>query len=556
MRPDVFLLCFLTLCHYKWCTYGIDISKLEDIIRGVDLSDDKSSSIDIDDHHKQSNPECGYVPKEPSNQPVSSRISNAEKAKLHYPWVIYVERKNRFLATGFTNCGGSIITQTTAITASHCICDVSKEHIDTMQDGDKQYVECKGGEIVDFQVPPPNEVTKRNKISAGIGSKNKNELQWIDILRAYVMGSKKKHEDKRFYEDIGLLFTKGETGKGVLFYKHTAPKDDITVGSVCLAATKNRKPYMYKGKVISVGWGRRYRDIKDSAGNPRQKKHSCATSEFGPMAARLRQCELDDLIKTPNGMPKKPEDWGCNRLGWPAGYDHTKCSKYLEQAETAILRKIEKLDGSQVLETLWSLTNKIVIEKSFPNKKQYVCYKEKLFDDNGWCYVYKGTQLGDLENTWGFCDSSCKLMHVTDTKPKIFHRMVWEFPFKQPSRCIERMNDYYLCISSLLPETSVFKFKRNGKRKLKFLSADKENIEDSFNPENKYLNKELGFQMPCKGDSGSGHWMYDSHKDQRALVAIGSHNIGDYCGAPSHLLLTTHPNILEWIKKYSGIQNS
>ena len=118
------------------------------------------------------------------------------------------------------------------------------------------------------------------------------------------------------------------------------------------------------------------------------------------------------------------------------------------------------------------------------------------------------------------------------------------------------MNDYYLCISSLLPETSVFKFKRNGKGKLKFLGADKENIEDSFNPENKYLKQDLGFQMPCKGDSGSGHWMYDSHKDQRALVAIGSHNIGEYCGAPSHLPLTTHPNILEWIKKYSDIQNS
>ena len=413
MRPDVFLLCFLTLCHYKWCTYGIDISKLEDIIRGVDLSDDESSSIDIDDDHRQNNPECGYLPDEPSSQSASSRISNAKEAKVHYPWVIYVERKNRFLATGFTSCGGTIITQTTAITASHCICDVSKEQIDTMQDGDKQYVECKGGEIVDFQVPPPNEVTSRNKLSVGIGSKDKSQLQWIDILMAYVMGSKKKHEDKRFYEDIGLLFTKGETGKGVLFYKHTAPKEDITVGSVCLAATKNR----------------RYRDVKDAAGNPSQKKHSCATSEYGPMAARLRQCELDDLIKTPNGIPKKPEDWGCNRLGRPAGYDPTKCSKYLKQAETAIVRKIEKLDGSQVLETLWSLTNKIVIEKSFPNKKQYVCYKEKLFDDNGWCYVYKGTQLGDLENTWGFCDSSCKLMQVTDTKPSIFHRMVWESTF-------------------------------------------------------------------------------------------------------------------------------
>ena len=51
-----------------------------------------------------------------------------------------------------------------------------------MQDTDKQYVECQGGEIVDFQVLPPNEVTSINKLSAGIGSKDKSQLHWIDIL--------------------------------------------------------------------------------------------------------------------------------------------------------------------------------------------------------------------------------------------------------------------------------------------------------------------------------------------------------------------------------------
>ena len=83
MRPDVFLLCFLTLCHYKWCTYGIDKSKLEEIIRGVDLSDDESSSIDIDDDHKQSNPECGYLPEEHKDQSACSRISYAEESNRH-----------------------------------------------------------------------------------------------------------------------------------------------------------------------------------------------------------------------------------------------------------------------------------------------------------------------------------------------------------------------------------------------------------------------------------------------------------------------------------------
>ena len=63
--------------------------------------------------------------------------------------------------------------------------------------------------------------------------------------------------------------------------------------------------------------------------------------------------------------------------------------------------------------------------------------------------------------------------------------------------------------------------------------------------------------MPCKGDSGSGHWMYDSRTKKRALVAVNSHSIQNpktnYCGAPNHNLLTTHPNVLKWIKRYSNI---
>ena len=134
--------------------------------------------------------------------------------------------------------------------------------------------------------------------------------------------------------------------------------------------------------------------------------------------------------------------------------------------------------------------------------------------------------------------------------------MVWEFPFKRPSRCGVPVNNYYLCISSVLPQTSVFRFKRNGKDKLKFLDAYKEKIEDSFDATNKYTKENLGYQLPCKGDSGSGHWMYSSYEDRRALVAMSSHAIGEYCGAPSHVLLTTHPNVIKWIKIYSGNQNS
>ena len=147
-------------------------------------------------------------------------------------------------------------------------------------------------------------------------------------------------------------------------------------------------------------------------------------------------------------------------------------------------------------------------------------------------------------------------MQVERTEPLIYHKMVWVFPFKHPSRCGTPVNDYYLCISSILPRTSVFRFKRDGKGKLKFMDANKENIEDSFDATNKNTKENLGYQLPCKGDCGSGHWMYNSEEDRRALVAMSSHAIGEYCGAPSHVLLTTHPSVIQWIKRYSDIQNS
>ena len=80
MRLHVLQLYFLTFNHYIWSTDGIDIEELKDIITGVSVLDDKGSSIDIDDDHKQSNPECGYLPEEPKDQSACSRISNAEES--------------------------------------------------------------------------------------------------------------------------------------------------------------------------------------------------------------------------------------------------------------------------------------------------------------------------------------------------------------------------------------------------------------------------------------------------------------------------------------------
>ena len=52
--------------------------------------------------------------------------------------------------------------------------------------------------------------------------------------------------------------------------------------------------------------------------------------------------------------------------------------------------------------------------------KQYICYKEKMFKDNGWCYVFPWWRKPGLkEKNWGFCGSSCKLMQNQATMPSL-----------------------------------------------------------------------------------------------------------------------------------------
>ena len=144
--------------------------------------------------------------------------------------------------------------------------------------------------------------------------------------------------------------------------------------------------------------------------------------------------------------------------------------------------------------------------------------------------------------------------------------MVWEYPFKLAPRCYGNVHNnpdprkntkpYYICTASFLPQTIVLKFKKDGKSKLKFSDVYNEKIEDTFDVNDAQTMKERGYQLPCKGDSGSGHWMYASSENKRAaLVAIGSHTQGEFCGDNIHNLLTTYPTILKWIKTYSGISN-
>ena len=88
-------------------------------------------------------------------------------------------------------------------------------------------------------------------------------------------------------------------------------------------------------------------------------------------------------------------------------------------------------------------------------------------------------------------------------------------------------------------------FKRDGIGGLKFVDVTKE---DSVGV------RISGFQLPCHGDGGSGHWMHDSKENKKALVAVHSFNSDTFCGDDSYEISTVHPRILEWIKRHGNIR--
>ena len=220
------------------------------------------------------------------------------------------------------------------------------------------------------------------------------------------------------------------------------------------------------------------------------------------------------------------------------------------------MKKIPDDSLRERMSLIWKLTNKIEISGPLEGRCigpltgiKSIFYKQKLFDDYGWCYLDVGNGNVNI-NEWGFCDTSCDLVSWTNTtNPQIYHEMVWQFPTNFPFRCDfspheehKKFKPWYICIVYKPPQTSVFQFKK-GYKKLKFCEPDKEDP------------VKRGYQLPCKGDSGSGHFMRNSNEEKWALVAINSYKIGQYCGADAHAITTVHPDVLNWIKYHSKIVN-
>ena len=63
-----------------------------------------------------------------------------------------------------------------------------------------------------------------------------------------------------------------------------------------------------------------------------------------------------------------------------------------------------------------------------------------------------------------------------------------------------------------------------------------------------------GYQHPCEGDIGGGHWM-DGGKSGKKKVLIGIHiTSSEPCGRSSRMLTLNNPKFLNWIKKHTCLE--
>ena len=528
-------------------------------------------SVLIDNDHFRQDSACGKLP---TVKP-TSRISNANEAKIHYPWIVLVLRQNEYTKLKESNCGGSIITKTTAVTAGHCVCGFMTENDKKAPENTRKKIRCKGGKIKDpVTVGMPNEITVDNRIKVGAGNMDKTKLKWFEILYAHVY----TEYDEEF-KDTDLAVVKTTNLKP--FYSQRHLSKDFSIGPICLSAKSSN---LNECKIEIAGWGVRYGEAENKQmppgdRQPLQNKHACTTNPYGPFSHRIKHCDVHYL---------KSQEWSCNmdaKLGtgitkfteylknnlklqdkdvkrlteqqggkyYPPGYDSVKCDEAWKKANDIMNKKINE-PHSEKIRKIWKDTAQIDI--GVLNKGEFfkikTCYKKELFMENGWCFIKNGI----FDANWGFCDSSCKLMkkagETPDTTPNVYHKMTWKVDNTSPLKCTSHARHkkkWFVCVKQLFPEVNVARFLVDVQENLSFLKQIQE-------PSSDYAkHHEFGYQQPCVGDSGSGNWVFEEAKDRAVLVGIVRSAATDdnWCSSPSLMTKIIYPDFLHWIKKAANI---
>ena len=137
--------------------------------------------------------------------------------------------------------------------------------------------------------------------------------------------------------------------------------------------------------------------------------------------------------------------------------------------------------------------------------------------------------------------------------PDVYQKMAWEIDETKPhDHCIlldSEKAPWLLCSKSSLPTITISMFHADGEGNLEYKGSRQEKKEDYA----KHI--DWGFQQTCYGDSGAGHWSFDSTETRGILVGVtvGSGLQYPWCSAPSMVTKITYPSIQSWIKKHAKI---
>ena len=105
------------------------------------------------------------------------------------------------------------------------------------------------------------------------------------------------------------------------------------------------------------------------------------------------------------------------------------------------------------------------------------------------------------------------------------------------------MAPYIFCVRSNIPKTEIPVFEDKGNGDLEFTKFDEEDNEGQD------IRIPIRYQLPCKGDSGSGHWITENNK----AILVGITVIGSVlCGRTSHMQATFDKIALNFIKSKAG----
>ena len=136
-----------------------------------------------------------------------------------------------------------------------------------------------------------------------------------------------------------------------------------------------------------------------------------------------------------------------------------------------------------------------------------------------------------------------------NVSPRKYNEMRWKLDTNIKTRCDadHQTAPYIFCVRSYIAKTEIPVFEDKGNDNLEFKEFE---VEDNERQDN---GKPIGYQLPCKGDSGSGHWITENSK----AILVGITITGSMlCGRTSHMQATFDKIALDFIKSKAGCLDS